>query len=150
MGVKATWNWSKEPLILYLDIIACTTSESGFTKVSSSGSAYYRTKKGAIKATYTLKTETKNSGTGVYADIDLAKTYSGGARPTKMIAYEGYILASFKATSKKISSVGISSNYGHTTIAVSPSVSFDKQGGISFSPSLYVSSGPEAYKRLEL
>ena len=127
LSVKATWNWSTAPLLLHSDIIACTTSESGFTRLSSSG-----------------------SGIGVYADIDLAKTYSGGARPTKMVAYDGYIIARFKANSRKISSVGISSNYGHTIATVTPSVSFGNGTSISFSPSISVSSGPEAYRRLEL
>ena len=151
LSVKATWNWSTAPLLLHSDIIACTTSESGFTRLSSSGSAYYRvTKNGNVKSTYALKMQTNGSGIGVYADIDLAKTYSGGARPTKMVAYDGYIIARFKANSRKISSVGISSNYGHTIATVTPSVSFGNGTSISFSPSISVSSGPEAYRRLEL
>ncbi len=64
---------------------------------------------------------------------------------------DGYIVARFKTSSRKISSVGISSNYGHTTVTViPPSASFGSGTLISFSPSISVSSDPEAYQRLEL
>lgn len=151
LTVLAEWNWESEPLFLFTDIIACTTSESGFTMTSATGTANYRIAKGgSVKEYAALPVKTESSGTGTYAKIDLSKTYTRAARPTKMIAFDGSITTTFKA-SKRIASVGISSKYGHSTITLNPSVSFGNEGAtISFSPSEKVETGTEAYKRLEL
>lgn len=100
--------------------------------------------------TYDLAVKTEGSGRGTFAKIDLSKTYTGAARRTKMIAFDGYIKTTFKA-SKNFLSAGMSSKYGHATITLNPSVSFGADGtSISFSPASKVDTGDEAYRRLTL
>lgn len=151
LTIKATWEWSSAPMCLFTDIIAMTTSDYNFTKTSSSGWANYRlSKNGEVKSKSALAMETGDSGRGISSKIDLSKTYNGAARPTKMIAFDGYITGTFRADKKKISAVGISSRYGHAEITLNPSVSFGEGASISFSPSTRIGTGKEAYQRVTL
>jgi hypothetical protein len=150
LKIKAAWKWSSRPVCTFIDSLATTTSVSDFLVTASSGTVNYRmSPSGSAKKTKSLSVHTKNSGIGAYADFSTETTFTDTThpRPTTIFAYDGSINVSYKAT-KKIKSVGISTLYGHCTIAMTPSVSFDGTGGISFSTSM--SYGPEAYQRLTL
>lgn len=151
LKVMVTWKWSSAPLFLFTDIIACTTNKEDFTKVKASGTADYSfSRGGTILSSSPLSVKTESSGRGTYAKIDLSKTYTGAARPTKMIAFEGSMFTTFKAP-KKITAVGMSSKYGHATMTLSPGVSFGANGtSISFTPVSKVETGDEAYRRATL
>lgn len=153
LKVRASWKWTIMPENRFVDIIASTTSNSDFIKSSATGRVNYRIgKEGKPIAVKGLTVKTENSGTGTFARITTQNKFTDTThpRPTTMFAFDGYITTSFKAT-KKISSVGISAKYGHSIVVVNPGVSFSKgSASISFSPSMSIRTGDEAYARLTL
>lgn len=154
LKIKASWKWSVSPAVTFTDIIAMTTSNSRFLKTSVSGTVNYRLgSAGQAKRTDSIDVNTSGSGTGVYGRFPMSKTFTDTThpRPTKIVAFDGSISATFVATGTKVSSLGISANYGHTLVSVTPGVSFG--GGvasISFTPTISIGFGPEAYERITL
>lgn len=150
LRTKMTWNWSKVPTFLFNDIMAMTTSEA-FTKDSATAKVQYywggnKSKKSNL-VTETVKT--KSSGAGVYASFPMGKDWDRDNRTYKEIAMSGYMQTSW-SISGKYTQVGISSNYGHSVITGTPSVSFSKAASISFTPEERCKSGDEAYDKAKL
>lgn len=150
LRTKMTWNWSKVPAVLATDMMAMTTSEA-FTKDSATAKVqYYWGGNKSKKSNLIAKTvKTKGSGTGVYASFSMGKNWDSDNKSYKEIAMSGYMRTTW-SISGKYTQVGISSNYGHSVITCTPSVSFSGTYSISFTPALSCKSGDEAYTKATL
>lgn len=150
LKTKMTWSWSKEPAALVTDIAATTTSEN-FTKDSSSATVkYYKyghKDQGVTSQNAIVKT--KDAGRGVFTRITMGKNWDTDKKRYKNVAMAGSITTSW-SIGKKVTQVGIASNYGHIVVsaAPTPSVSFGGGASISFAPKLVCRSGDEAYKKV--
>ena len=150
LRTKMTWNWSKAPLNILTDIPAMTTSET-FTKDSASAKVqyyWYGNKKNKSSSSKP-SVKPKNAGQGVYIKVTMGKNFDVSEHSYKEIALSGSITTSW-SVSKKLKQVGIASNYGHSIIVCTPSVSFGSSASISFTPSIKCKSGDEAYMKATL
>ena len=146
LTTKMTWNWSTRPVCVLTDIAAMTNSEK-FVKVSASAVVQYYSYGNKKSKSYQVKptVNTKDSGTGTYIKIAMGKDYDRIAKDYKNIALSGSMTVKW-SISGKYKQTGISSNYGHTIITCTPSVSFgSKSGSISFTPVKKCKCGTEAY-----
>lgn len=150
LKTKMTWDWSSAPIALHTDIPAMTTSEN-FTKDSATAKVQYYLygNKNNKSSTASPTVKTKDSGTGVFIKVAMGKNWNKSDHVYKEVALSGSITTSW-SLGKKVKSVGISSNYGHSVISVSPSVSFGTGISISFSPAKSCKSGDEAYEKAKL
>jgi hypothetical protein len=122
LKTKMTWSWSKEPAALVTDIAAATTSEN-FTKDSSSATVKYykyRHKDQGITSQNAI-VKTKDAGRGVFTRITMGKNWDTNKKRYKKVAMAGSITTSW-SIGKKVTQVGIASNYGHTIIGAAPSI----------------------------
>ena len=149
LKTKMTWSWSKQPAALTTDIAAMTTSEN-FTKDSSSATVkYYEYGEKSLGVTSQKSVvKTKNAGTGVFTRITMGKNWDADKKRYKKVDMAGSVTTSW-SVGKKVTQVGISSNYGHSIVAVSPSVSFGGGATISFTPKGKCKSGDEAYLKVK-
>ena len=146
-----TWNWNVRPSFLKTDIAAMTTSEN-FTKINAAAKVkYYPYGNKKSKCTTEKPTvKTKDAGRGTYVKITMAKDYDTVAKDYKKVAMGGSMTVNW-SVSGKYKQAGISSNYGHSILACTPSVSFGyKSGSISFTPEKKCKSGDEAYMLAKL
>lgn len=146
LTTKMTWNWSKKPAFLLTDIAALTNSEN-FTKVSATSFVQYYTygNKSKKNGTASPTVSTKDSGRGAFIKIQMGKDYDRELKEYKKVALSGSVTVTW-SISGKYKQTGISSNYGHSVLTCTPSVSFGyKSGAISFTPAKRCKSGDEAY-----
>ena len=143
---KYSFTWKDGyPLCRYRDTIAATTSSKKFNVVSKKGYVTYcfpgidKTKKKK------LSVKTKNSGTGVYASFDVRYLNDP---TTQWWSKKGYITITWKADGK-INQVGVSGNYGHAKVDLTPGVSFGGGASIGFTPVKKVDFGAEKYRLAE-
>ncbi|MEA4922609.1 MAG: hypothetical protein VB031_04490 [Eubacteriaceae bacterium] len=149
LQTKMTWSWKKLPHFLASDIAAMTTSEHfAMTSGSASINYYKGGKKSSNKKTVKKRAFTKNSGKGAYCKFPMAQLMKYKKKYYYYDALSGSMTVNWRV-SGNVKSVGISSNYGHTTVSCVPSVSFGAGGGsISFSPVACVKKGVEAYRNI--
>ena len=149
LKTKMTWSWSKQPSVLTKDVAAMTTSEN-FTKDSSSATVKYYKYGHKDQGVTSQKSivKTKNAGKGVFARITMAKNWDTDKKRYKDVAMAGSITTSW-SIGKKVTQVGVASNYGHTIIGAAPSVSFGGGATISFTPTWRCVSGDEAYLKVK-
>ena len=150
LRTKMTWDWSKAPICLLTDIPAMTTSET-FTKDSATAKVQYYAYGNKNKKTSTSspKVKTANAGQGVYIKLSMGKNFDVSEHSYKEIPLSGSITTSW-SVSKKLKQVGIASNYGHTILSCTPSVSFGRSAAIGFTPEKRCKYGDEAYLKATL
>ncbi|MGI6722700.1 MAG: hypothetical protein ACOX4I_09270 [Anaerovoracaceae bacterium] len=146
LKTKMTFHWTRRPVCQFTDVMAMTTSKSFHRTGSWARVTYYLGgNTGKNRRTISKKVRTVRSGIGTYCRYAVAKRWLHGHGMAIYTARSGYMVTSWQ-TSGKVKCAGISSNYGHTVIKLSPCVTFTPRGAeISFSPSRYVKYGPEAY-----
>ena len=151
LKTKATWSWSKAPTVLLTDVIAMTTSES-FTKDSAACKINYYPNgdKNRAKTTYSGTVKTEDAGRGVFSRISMGNDWDVANHSYKRIAMSGYMTTTW-SIGKKITQAGIASNYGHSIVGCTPSISIGKKtASISFTPEKKCKSGDEAYTKATL
>ncbi|MDD6881237.1 MAG: hypothetical protein PUE18_06635 [Firmicutes bacterium] len=147
LTTKMTWDWSSEPSFLSTDIVAMTTSEN-FTKNSAYVKVNYYAygNKNSTKTSEYGTVQTENSGKGVFYRITMGKEWDTINKKYKKVALSGEMETEW-SVSGSISQVGIASNYGHSIVTLTPSVSFGGGYSISFTPEYRCVSGDEAYAK---
>ncbi len=94
--------------------------------------------------------KTKDAGRGVFTRITMGKNWDTDKKRYKNVAMAGSITTSW-SIGKKVTQVGIASNYGHIVVSAAPTPLQPNFGGgasISFAPKLVCRSGDEAYKKV--
>lgn len=151
LTTKTTWSWSKKPVFALKDIIGMTTS-SAFTKDKGSTKVVYYLygNKNKKREVTSQKVKTNGAGTGTFIRIKVGKEYDKEAKTYRKIALSGSMTVTWSVNGK-IRQTGIASNYGHSVLSLTPSVSFSATGvSMGFTPSISCLSGDEAYKKAKL
>lgn len=141
-----TWSWSRLPHFMAWDAAAVTTSEH-FALTGGNATVYYykNGKRGGARKSIAGRVYTKSSGRGAYCKFNMVRLLKHNKKYYYYNALGGKMTVRWRV-SGNIRSVGISSNYGHSTVTCTPNVSFGAGGGsISFSPVMSVKKGIEAY-----
>ena len=135
-----TWEWQKEPLLKYKDIVALSTNSTDFIAISYATQVnYYRAFGANIAKTIAQTTYTADARTKTYCTFDMQAAIGGVG-----FGYSGRTSTYWNAPGKR-TLVAFAGNYGHTGFQnVMPSISVGTGLSISFGPSDKVEYGPEA------
>ena len=151
LRTKMTWSWSQVPACTFTDIAAMTTSKE-FLRDSATATVYYYVNgdKSRKRVKKHPKVRNANSGQGVYCRFKLGRGWDRDNKTYTSYAMKGSIVTNWSIDSK-VKQVGISSNYGHTKIDITPGVSISASGAsIGFTPKASCKSGDETYIKAKL